>query len=74
MIIKLLVVVKELFAKITIRMRQYFTIFIVSHVTIFDVLPQGFNMVESLLPYKNTSTFQANFAECFFMLLNEMAL
>ena len=55
-------------------MRQYLTIFVIPNVAIFDVLSQGLNMVESLLPYENTSTFQADFAKCFLMLLNQMAL
>lgn len=74
MVIKQQIIVDELFAKITIWMRQYLTKSIVSRITVLNVLPQLLDMVQPLLPDKHGPTFQANLTERFLVLLNEMAL
>ena len=68
------VVEEKLFAKITIRMRQYLSILIISNVALLNVCTKLVDVVESLLPNKHRSALEAYFAKCFLMSSFEMAL
>jgi len=54
-------------AKITIRMRENFAMGAVPHISELDVLSKRLDGVEPLLPRENSSSFQANLAESFFV-------
>ena len=67
-VIEFKVIVIEFFAEVTPGMWQYFCSSLVSRVSMFDVGPQCFQMVDSLLSYKHSPSFEANSAECFLMI------
>ena len=58
---------KEFLAEITVWMWHYFSVFVISHITIFNMVSQLFYMVESLFTDEDAPALKAYFAECFFV-------
>ena len=68
------VVEQELFTEVAVRMGQDVSVSFVCAVTILNVSSQSFDMVQSLLSDKHSSSFQTNLAERLFMLSFHMSL
>ena len=72
-LIEILVVVEELLAEITPRMRQYLGTFLRRRVTVLYMISQCFDVVNSLFSDEYHPPLEANFAKCFLMGLLKMA-
>jgi len=63
-VLKDLIVEEKLFAEITPRVRQNLGSFVGRRVSVLDVAPERFKVVDPLLSDKNSATLEANLAEC----------
>ena len=74
MIEKCEIIELKLLAEVAIWMWQDFSMSIIAHISVLNVLPQCFHMVEPLLADEHSSTLEADLAKCLLMMLLQMPL